>query len=76
MALEEPLKKTPEFDTYKDMKKIADDESLKYFKKWVEVVNLEQSASQVGQYNGLIEGEKGVIKDCMLKMINVEIVGE
>jgi hypothetical protein len=45
MAIEEPLKQAPEFDTYKEMKKIADDESLAYFKKWIEVINLEQSAN-------------------------------
>lgn len=41
MSIEEPLKQTPSFDAYKEMKKIADEESVAYFKKWVEVINLE-----------------------------------
>lgn len=45
MAIEEPLKSTPKFDAYRDMKKLADDDSLVYFKKWVEIINLEQSAN-------------------------------
>jgi len=45
MAVEEPLKETPKFDAYKEMKKLADEESLAYFRKWIEVINLEQSAN-------------------------------
>ena len=41
MAIEEPLKSTPKFDAYRDMKKIADEDCLAYFKKWVEIINLE-----------------------------------
>ena len=41
MAMEEPLKQTPGFDVYKDMKRIADEDSLQYFKKWVDIINLE-----------------------------------
>lgn len=47
MAIEEPLKQTPSFDVYRDMKKISDEESLAYFKKWVDIINLEQAANNV-----------------------------
>jgi len=66
MAIEEPLKNSPNFDAYKDMKKIADDESLTYFKKWIEVINLEQSANtstNVSQYSSLSLNDKNAVKD-------------
>jgi hypothetical protein len=74
MSIEEPLKQPPSFEGYKDMKKIADEESLTYFKKWVEVINLEQSANNVNllsQYNSLSLGDKGAVKDMNLKFVEL-----
>ena len=75
MAIEEPLKSSPKFDAYRDMKKIADDESLSYFKKWVEIINLEQSANNtnvLSQFNSLSLGDKGAIKDMDLRIVDIE----
>ena len=66
MAIEEPLKQTPAFDTYRDMKKISDEESLAYFKKWIDIINLEQAANNVNtcqQLNSLSLNDKGTVKD-------------
>ena len=79
MAIEEPLKQTPAFDAYKEIKKLADDESLQYFKKWVDIINLEQSANNVNilaQYNSLSLGDKGAIKDMNLMMTDIEVFNE
>ena len=75
MACEEPLKQQPAFDAYKDMKKISDEESLSYFSKWVEMINLEQSANNVNllsQYNSLSLGDKGAIKDMNLTIAELK----
>ena len=72
--MEEPLKSTPKFDSYRDMKKIADEESLAYFKKWVDIINLEQSAHNINvlsQHNSLNLGDKGTIKDQNLMMTEI-----
>jgi len=56
------------------MKKIADDESLDYFRKWIELINLEQSANNVNilsQYNSLSLGDKGAIKDMNLSFVEI-----
>lgn len=56
------------------MKKISDDDSLEYFRKWVELINLEQSANNVNilsQYNSLSLGDKGAIKDMNLNFVEV-----
>ena len=66
MSIEEPLKQTPEFDAYKEMKKIADEESLAYFKKWVEIINLEQSAciqNSISHFSSLSLNDKDAVKD-------------
>lgn len=76
MAVEEPLKSTPKFDSYRDMRKIADEESLAYFKKWIDIINLEQSAHNINilsQVNSLSLGDKGTIKDQNLVMTNLSI---
>ena len=76
MSMEEPLKETPKFDAYKEMKKIADEDSLAYFKKWTEVINLEQSANNsnsVSQFNSLSLGDKGTVKDQSLRMTEIEV---
>jgi len=56
------------------MKKIADEESLAYFKKWVDIINLEQSAHNINvlsQQNSLNLGDKGTIKDQNLMMTEI-----
>lgn len=76
MAMEEPLKKQPSFDSYKEIKKIVDEESLSYFKKWIDVINLEQSAnnaSMLSNYNNLSLGDKGTISDQQLKMTQIDV---
>lgn len=75
MAIEEPLKSTPKFDAYRDMKKMADDDSLNYFKKWVDIINLEQSANNtnlLSQFSSLSLGDKGAIKDMDLKIVEID----
>ena len=57
------------------MKRIADEDSLSYFKKWVDIINLEQSANNVNvlsQYNSLSLGDKGAVKDMNLHMYSID----
>ena len=76
MSMEDSLKEMPKFDVYKDMMKVADEASLEYFKKWIEVINLEQSANitnNSSQFSSLSLGDKRAIKDQNLKLTKIEL---
>ena len=56
------------------MNRIVKGADLSYFRKWVEMIQLEQSANNVNflsQSNTLMLGEKGAIKDINLKLVNI-----
>ena len=58
MAIEDKLEKEPGFKAYHDVEKIADPVCLKYFKKWYEVISLEQSAVNVQVHANLNSNER------------------
>lgn len=75
MALEEPLKDEPTFYIYNEVRKIADKTNLAYFKKWFEIIQLEQSAVNVNAHSTLNVNERKAIKDEGLKIQKIEFHG-
>lgn len=72
MSLEEKLEKDPSFKAYQEVQKIADPVCLKYFKKWYEIIALEQSAVNVSVHTTLNNTDRKQIKDEGLKISKFE----
>ena len=70
--MEEPLEKEPGFKAYKEVANIADPVCLKYFKKWYEIIQLEQSAANVTAHSALNTTEKRQVKDEGLMISRIE----
>jgi len=63
MAMEDPLEKAPIFDAYNEVAKIADPDSLSYFSKWLEMINLEQSTYSPNNTMSALDAKKQVKED-------------
>jgi hypothetical protein len=70
--MEDKLDKQPSFRAYQDVEKIADPQCLKYFKKWYEIISLEQSAVNVQVHTTLNNTDRKQVKDEGLKITKVE----
>ncbi len=72
--MEEKLEKDPQFKAYQEVSEIADPQCLKYFKKWYEIIQLEQSAVNVLVHSTLNSADRKQVKDDGLKISKVEDV--
>jgi len=76
MANEDKLEKEPSFKAYQEVERIADPVCLKYFKKWYEIIQLEQSAVNVQVSFNLNTSDRKAVKDEGLKITRVEPNGD
>ncbi|CDW88497.1 dna replication helicase [Stylonychia lemnae] len=73
-AMEDQPEKLPTFQAYLDVEKVADQYSLTYFKKWYDIIALEQSAVNV--HSSMNLNDRKQVKDEGLKITNVETKDE
>eukprot|EP00347_Sterkiella_histriomuscorum_P013745 403363527 len=70
MAIEEQPEKLPSFQAYLDVQQIADPQSLTYFRRWYEVIALEQSSVNMHQSMNL--NDRKSVKDEGLRITEVD----
>ena len=72
--MEQPLPKEPGFKAYEDIKAIATPESLMYFSRWLDIINLEQSTVNMAQNSNLsMSDAKKMVKEEGMKISELRV---
>ena len=75
MAVEEKSDLEVNFSEFAKIRRMVDGDTVVYFRKWVEMIGMEQTANNVNimsQQNALSLMDKGAVKDMNLRVIEIE----